>query len=718
LVVTYREDAVGRNHPLRSVLGDLAGPATLRLRLQRLSADAVDQLCRDVEVDAAELYRLTGGNPFFVTEVLAAPDQLVPPTVVDAVLARVGRLSDQARTAVERLAVVPAGVELDVLRTLQPDLAPIAEAERAGVLTMRGQRMAFRHELARRAVAGSLPAAVRIDLHADVLRALLARDAPDPFRVLHHAIQAGDDAAVVSYGQQAAREARRAGAHRQAAACYAQVLARVELLPAPKRAALGEAYSWALSNNNQLHDAVQAAAAAVEQWHQVGRDTKLVRALVTLSRQQWLTEQTGAARASGERALELARHHAHSADYALACLNLGGLLVLTDREEDGIALLGDALRLAEELAEDDVAALCRNYLGSARLQLGDPDGETELLRSITLARSRANHEYVMRGYYNLIEGMWRLGRYAAACDYIDEAENYGRDRDFRVYEYMFDARRYRLMAMRGRWSEAVAGLHEMLDGQGDPGMIGRETLPVLARTLVRQGDPDTLAFLDEAKRHAERADVLEWTVPTGLAVIEHAWLAEQPAWAGHYPELLLDRTDRAGTAVQRGELLRYLKRLGRDVRDFTHCPEGYAAGIRGDWQRAAAAWRRAGDPYEEALELAESGLADRTSEALMTLESLGAKPAARLVRRRLRDLGVTRMPRRLNPTTRANPAGLTVRQAEILRFVVEGLSNAEIADRLVVSTRTVDHHVAAVLQKLDVHSRRDAAALAGSLGIT
>jgi DNA-binding NarL/FixJ family response regulator len=102
----------------------------------------------------------------------------------------------------------------------------------------------------------------------------------------------------------------------------------------------------------------------------------------------------------------------------------------------------------------------------------------------------------------------------------------------------------------------------------------------------------------------------------------------------------------------------------------------------------------------------------------MTLESLGAKPAARLVRRRLRDLGVTRMPRRLNPTTRANPAGLTVRQAEILRFVVEGLSNAEIADRLVVSTRTVDHHVAAVLQKLDVHSRRDAAALAGSLGIT
>ena len=124
---------------------------------------------------------------------LATPDADVPPTVIDAVLARVAKLSAAARAAIERLAVVPSGVELDLLRVLQPDLTPIGEAERAGVLIMRRDVIAFRHELARRTVAASLPASVRVRLHADVLDALLAQRTPDPFRVLHHAVQAGDD---------------------------------------------------------------------------------------------------------------------------------------------------------------------------------------------------------------------------------------------------------------------------------------------------------------------------------------------------------------------------------------------------------------------------------------------------------------------------------------------------------------------------------------------
>ena len=131
------------------------------------------------EVDTADLFRLTQGNPFFVTEVLAtAPDVLVPPTVVDAVLARVGKLSPEAQSAVRRLAVVPGGVEFGLLRMLQPDLAPVGEAEAAGVLTVRGDVLRFRHELARRTVAETLPTSVRMALHEDVLGALLT----DPSR--------------------------------------------------------------------------------------------------------------------------------------------------------------------------------------------------------------------------------------------------------------------------------------------------------------------------------------------------------------------------------------------------------------------------------------------------------------------------------------------------------------------------------------------------------
>jgi DNA-binding CsgD family transcriptional regulator/tetratricopeptide (TPR) repeat protein len=707
LILTYRDADVGVNHPLRGLLGGLAGAE--RLPLRTLSAGAVTELAADSAVDADALFRLTDGNPFFVTEVLASPELSVPPTVADAVLARVGKLSPRAQAALEYLAVAPTGFEMPVLSGLVDEMTPIAEAERSGVLRMRGNIVVFRHELARRAVYESMPASVRLARHADVLQLLCGRADSDPFQVLHHAAGAGDEEAIVRYGARAAREASRVGSHRQAALCYAQVLRHKQLLPLARQASLTEAYAWSLSNSNQLHAAAQAAALAVEAWRSVRAESQLVRALVALSRQQWLTEQTSAARESAEEALVLSQRACGTPDQALATLNLGGLLVLVDREEEGLPKLSDALDLAELSNAGDVAALCRNYRGSAHLQLGRIDGEEELRTSIAAARKLNNHEYVMRGYYNLVEGLWRLGRYDEASDYMDLARDYSQNRDFPVHSYMLDARRFRLIAMHGRWPEAVAGLRSLLDGQDDPGMIGRETLPILARLLVRQGHPDASQILAQAVEHAERADVLDWLVPTGLAWIERAWLTGRPEQANRFQDLLLDRTDRPGMSVQRGELLRYLSRVGYLSRPFRGCPPAYAAGLRGDWQTAAACWERAGNRYEQALELADSGEPMPTLEALQLLLDLGAEPAAALVRRRLRALGVARIPRRRPLGRDPNPAGLTDRQIEILRMLSTGISNAEIARRLVVSPRTVDHHVSAILQKLGVRSRREAA---------
>jgi DNA-binding CsgD family transcriptional regulator/tetratricopeptide (TPR) repeat protein len=715
LLVTYRDDALARDHPLRGVLGVLGSTAATRLQLTRLTSDTVREMAVSAGVDPGELFRLTGGNPFYVTEVLANPGAVVPPTVVDAVLARVGTLSPAAQGALDRLAVIPSGAELGLLRALIGDLAPVAEAERAGVAGVRGDVVAFRHELARRAVAESLPASVRLELNADVLRALLARPDHDPFRVLHHAVEAGDDETVVTHGTAAAREAARVGAYPQAAACYAQILARGHRLTTAQRAALSERYAWALSNSNQLHFAAAAAATAAELWQQDGNDRRLVRALVTLARQQWLTERPVAARASAERAVELARPLGDRYQHALATLGLGGLLVIIDREEDGLPYLNEALDIAERAGAADWAALSRNYRGSALLQLGDLSGRDDLLRSMAQATDLGHHEYVMRAYYNLIEGLWRLGEYREALGYIEQAENYARDQDFRVYGYMFAARRCRLALMRGQWAQAEAGLRELLAGQDDPGMIGRETVPILARVLVRQGSADAPQWLALAARHATGANVLEWLVPTGLAHVEHAWLTGDHAQAGPYPELLLERTERPGALVWRGELLVYLRRLGYPARPFPGCPEPYASALRGDWRSAADAWLGSGDPYEHAIELAESGQVEPTLKALTVLDGLGAKPAVAIVRSRLRGLGVTRLPRRPQPGTLTNPAGLTDRQLEILRLVATGLSNAEIAHRLVVSTRTVDHHVSAILGKLGVRTRCEAAARAADL---
>ena len=180
LLMTYRDDALARDHPLRGVLGALGSTAASRLRLTPLTSDAVRAMAAPTNLDPGELFQLTGGNPFFVSEVLANPGEVVPPTVVDAVLARVRTLSQAAQTALDRLAVIPSGAEVGLLRVLVGDLAPVAEAERAGVVEVRGDLVAFRHELARRAVAESLPASVRLDLNAEVLRALLSRPGQRP----------------------------------------------------------------------------------------------------------------------------------------------------------------------------------------------------------------------------------------------------------------------------------------------------------------------------------------------------------------------------------------------------------------------------------------------------------------------------------------------------------------------------------------------------------
>jgi hypothetical protein len=235
LIVTYRDDELGADHPLRGVLGALPQEVVRRVRPQPLSEAAVRELARQARRPAAGLRALTGGNPLLVTEVLAAGDAGVPMTVRDLVLARLAGLPAGGQEVVQLVAVVPTRAELWLLEAaLRPAPLAVEVGVSAGLLVVGEEAVGFRHELLRQAVEGSLSALGRRELNRRVLEVLAGAPQPavDVARLAHHAREAGDPEAVVRYAPEAARQAAAVAAHREAVGHYRAVLPLAGRLPA------------------------------------------------------------------------------------------------------------------------------------------------------------------------------------------------------------------------------------------------------------------------------------------------------------------------------------------------------------------------------------------------------------------------------------------------------------------------------------------------------
>jgi DNA-binding CsgD family transcriptional regulator/tetratricopeptide (TPR) repeat protein len=719
VVMTYRDDAVDADHPLHRLLGALAGGQVQRLRLRPLSAAAVHELAAGSPWDASALHELTGGNPFYVSEALAgSPDcvpAIVPATVAAAVLARAGALGEQCRAAVEQLCVVPTVVDYELAEALLGDrLEMLAEAEERGILEVRTGGLAFRHELARRALEQSLPRVRRRGLHRAVIAALRACERPDLARLVHHAVQAGDAETVSSFAPLAGREAALAGSHRQALAHFAAALEHVERLDPAERARVIDDHAWELYNARRFSEAVTGSGRAVELYRGLGDEVALGEALVRLSRHRYMIGDTAGSLVASEQALHVLERSGPAAAVAYAATYHGAALALSDRTAQAGAVLQRAQTLAEAADRQDLVALCLNYRSIAGEGL-DEQARIDLLRqSVGLALRHGSHEVAARGYTNLGELLYRYLRFDDLQRCLDEGQEFVRERGFWSHSYNLEVHRHLLAMRRGDWASAERGLRSMIEHEQDAGMLAVYSVPSYARLLARRGSPAAEGLLVEAWERARSQGSLIGLAYAGTALVEWAWLNDRPETAESVRREWEPQAARPGAEPAWAELSRYCLRAGLAVPAIPDCPQPWAAGLRGDWRAAADGWQRVGDPYERALELLCSTEVEPTLEALRILEDLGAAAAAHKVRGRLRALGLRRLPRRSHASTRANPAQLTERQLDVLALMSSGLTNAEIAERLVVSVRTVDSHVAAILGKLGVRTRREAAAAAGA----
>jgi DNA-binding CsgD family transcriptional regulator/tetratricopeptide (TPR) repeat protein len=700
LVATYRDEALAGAGPLRIVLGELAtARAVDRLRLPALSEAAVGSLCEPCGVDADELYRKTGGNPFFVVEVLAAGSDAIPDTVRDAVLARAARLSTGARALLDAVAVTPPVTELWLLRALVPEQEEhLDECIASGMLRSEARGVAFRHDLARMAVEDEVPPLRREELHRRALIALA--DPPtgsvDLARLAHHAEAADDSQAVLRYAPAAAAHAASLGAHREAAAQFARALRYGDELPPGERARLLELRSRECYLTDEIDEAIVAGEAALELWRAAGERLSEGEALRWLSEILWCPGRTLEAEQTAREAVALLETLPEGPELAYAYTLLGSHCGTAGRQDESIAWAGNGLALAHRLGDARIAIQARRVIGARKLDQGDP---VPMEEALAFARTKGDPADVGILYTTLVGAAINGRRYDVARRYLDDALASVEEHGLELYRYYLLSFRARVLFVDGRWDEAAEVAAAVLRVRRNSIAPHVVALCVLGLLRARRGDPGAQELLDEAWTLSKPTDEPCRLGLPAVARAEAAWLASDPEGVAAATEGAL------ALAIERRDL--------------------FLAGELEAWRRRAGLPRTAPDlvepellnSYDAAVASLDGDDEQRLRRALAELQELGAGSAAALVARRLRELGARGLPRGPRRATRANPAGLTKREVEVLALVADGLRDSEIAARLVLSERTVGHHVRAILRKLGVRNRSQASAEAVRLGL-
>ncbi len=637
-LLTFRDEEVDLTHPLRRILGGLNGPSLRRIQLKPLSVAAVRRLAGVTPIEALAIHEVTSGNPFFVTEILEAPDGEVPATVRDAVLARVGRLPADVRRFLQRLAVVPSRAERWLAEAIADgDADVVLEAERSRVVNGDAEHVAFRHELARRAVETSLTVGEVVQANRVVLDALLDHGDPEPARVVHHAVCAARIDVVLEFGPVAAAAAERAGAHRQAAETLRVVLRFADRLDAATSAGLLTRRAYSLYVVNEYELALLTAQSAVAMAEAAHDPVLLSDALVVLSRIALFARGPTIARRAAGRAAKILESSGTVGDDARLAVALSELArthsnlvtvgIVSQPSAEALAHARRALTVCERIDRDDLRAQALCYLGSARSALGDPGGFDDLDRALKLSEAVAQAETRVRCYVNAAGSAYRAGRSSEAEQLVTVGLRLAADTEFAAGEYRLRLTSAAVSYSAGDWDRAMVILRELAGSRGSPGVMAIFARSMLARLLARRGVAESVEVLAQAMDNPIVETDSYVAGPLAAALVEVGWLTGTLSSVPALVTRTLASAAAAGNSAVQGELSAYLRRAGLETDPVADAPGPWAPTLRGDNAAAAAAWGVLGDVYEQAVELAGSagddGCRDRGLSTLNRLRAVG-----------------------------------------------------------------------------------------------
>ena len=472
------------------------------------------------------------------------------------------------------------------------------------------------------------------------------------------------------------------------------------------RAALLEAWATELYLTDRLEDAIAARTEALELHRAVGDPVAVGAEHTAISYYQWYSADRSAAERHDEAAIAVLTDARAPRELGFAWANRAFLAAQHADTKEAFRCGAAAQRFADELGDGVLHHTASIAIGVARLLEGDRDGRSDLLAAQDAGLRYKLDDLATTPMSNLVHFDVEQGRFTEAEESLSEALRISDERGAPICSMWQHGVKARLRLLQGQWGEAEEEARAVLASGRLP--LGR-LWPhlVLGLLAARRDAPVENADLDEMWRLAVQLDDPTKLAPAAAALAEQAWIVNRVDPRLDQPEIARLLRSSFGTHEQvLGALREWLRRLDAGDREAE----------RGTDEIASVDVTHA-DRYAEALRRWDIGSAEALLAALPVLDGLDARAVAARFRARLRALGVTGVPRGPRPNTRANLAGLTSRQLDVLTLLVDGLSNADIADRLFISSKTADHHVSAILAKLNVQSRGEAAALARRLDV-
>ena len=519
LVLTCRSEALAAREDVRRVLESLPAAHVTRIEPAPLSEAAVQRLARRARREAADLYAMTGGNPFLITEVLASDDS-VPRSVQGALRVRLADLPPQSRSVAELVSVVPGQAELWLVReAVHATPAAIDGCLASGILELHDIALSFRHELARSAVEASLGPLRGRELNAAVLATLERQDGIDDARLAHHAQAAGDDAAIRRLAPAAAAQASRAGAHRQALAHWEAALAAGG--GDDPTTLGGVAFEAYLCGRNDR--ALEARRAELDFARSNGDRVRAGEATRWIARLQWLLGRSAEAAETVADAVSLLMSAQHGRELAMALSTRSQLAMLADSPDEAIAFGEESLTLARRLSDRAVLAHALTNVGAARI--GGDESRARPCRARAAVHARGGSTPARRTGARQPRHGHAAARSRRSPDRRRPRAGAGvRSRVRTRRSAAVPARRAsavsavaRELGRRGRRREDVTGHRRRRPGAG-------AAMLVLGRLHARRGDPDASSTLDQAGRLADATGEPHRVAAVAAARAEHAWL--------------------------------------------------------------------------------------------------------------------------------------------------------------------------------------------------